>query len=60
MVRHAFIFLSLVISALTLFLANDINTSFYWLFLLFEPLIILGHYDIIQTKHTILKHFELT
>ena len=59
MVRHLFIGLSLIIPAGIFALSYWINPGFYWLFILFGPLIILGYYDIFQTKHAILKNFPV-
>ena len=59
MVRTIFIGLSIVISSTIIALSVLISPSYYWLFILFGPLIIIGYYDIFQTKHAILKNFPV-
>ncbi len=59
MVRRIFIVLSIVISLAVFALAYLFSTNFYWAFVVFGPLIIIGYYDIFQTKHAILKNFPV-
>ena len=59
MVRNVFIFLAVIIAAAIVALGQLLDPSWYYWFILFGPLIILGLYDIIQTKHTILKNFPI-
>ena len=59
MVRNAFILLSVLITGAIIFLGQTISVSWYYWFILFGPLIVVGYYDIVQKKHAILKNFPV-
>jgi len=59
MVRNIFIGLSIVISATIVCLAIQFSPNYYYLFILFGPLILLGIRDILQTKHAVKKNFPV-
>lgn len=52
-VRHGFIFLSTAFTLLLLVIAAYIP-AFYWGFIIIGPIVLLGVYHMIQTKHTVL------
>ncbi|MFK8045024.1 MAG: FMN-binding glutamate synthase family protein [Crocinitomicaceae bacterium] len=59
MVRNVFIFLAIAIAAGITLLGQLVSFNYYYWFILFGPLILVGFYDIIQTKHAILKNFPV-
>jgi len=52
-VRKSFIFLSIII------VFSLILSKLYWGFLIVGPIVLLGMYDLIQTKHTILRIYPV-
>lgn len=58
LVRTQFTLLSIIIPLITLVLAI-FWPGFYWLFLFILPLVLLGLYDIVQRKHTILRLYPV-
>lgn len=58
LVRNQFILLSIIAPIATLLLATVWPTA-YWLFIIVLPLIILGLYDLVQRKHTILRLYPV-
>lgn len=56
--RFMFLALSLVATA-TLVLVATAQPSAWWGFLLLGPLMVLGAYDILQKKHTLLRNFPI-
>jgi glutamate synthase domain-containing protein 2 len=52
-VRQSFIFISILFSLVLIF------TEWYWGFLVVGPIILLGVYDLIQAKHTILSIYPV-
>lgn len=58
LVRNKFIVLSITVPVATLVLAKYWPPA-YWLFVLFVPIILLGLYDLIQRKHTILRLYPV-
>ena len=58
LVRNQFIVLSITVPVATLGLAKYWPAA-YWLFVLFVPIILLGIYDLIQRKHTILRIYPV-
>ncbi|MCB0495364.1 MAG: FMN-binding glutamate synthase family protein [Cyclobacteriaceae bacterium] len=57
-VRGYFILISVIVLAVIFFLAQ-IYPGAWWAMLIFGPLILLGIYDLIQKKHSILRNFPL-
>ncbi|WP_104018405.1 FMN-binding glutamate synthase family protein [Roseovarius nitratireducens] len=57
-VRQAFLFLSVSLIAVILLLARQ-WPSVHWAWLLLAPLLLLGLYDLLQKKHTILRLYPL-
>ncbi len=57
-VRKGFIILSILLSAILILLGN-FWPSFYFSFIIVAPIILLGVYDLIQRKHTILRIYPL-
>lgn len=57
-VREAFIFLSIIITA-TIVAIAQIWPPIWWFMILFAPLILIGYIDIFQTKHTIRRNFPV-
>jgi glutamate synthase domain-containing protein 2 len=57
-VRHGFILLSILLSSALLIIAS-FSPAMYWGFIVIGPLILLGLYDLIQTKHTILSIYPI-
>lgn len=57
--KVTFFILSLISLGTVLFLGLNISFKFYWLLLLIVPLILLGIYDIFQTKHAIRRNFPI-
>ncbi len=58
LVRTQFLIVATVIPLLTLLLAKFWSLA-YWLFAIFIPIICLGVYDILQTRHTILRLYPV-
>lgn len=58
MVRITFYLLSLLAVFSTVFVSIYV-TPVWWLFILITPIILVGIYDVTQTKHTILKNFPV-
>ncbi len=58
LVRTQFILLSIIITLVTLVLAM-FWPVYYWLFLVILPLVLLGLYDMVQRKHTILRLYPV-
>ena len=57
--RNEFIFFS-ILSGLGIFLFGYfVSPFFYWLALLFGPLILIGFYDMYQGKHAIMRNFPI-
>jgi glutamate synthase domain-containing protein 2 len=59
MVRNVFIGLSLVVTVSIVVLAIQFNSNYYYWFVLFGPIIIIGIRDITQSKHAIKKNFPV-
>lgn len=59
MVRTIFVISSLIISGAIVALAQYYSINFYYLFVLFGPLILIGFRDMLQNKHAIRKNFPL-
>ena len=59
MVRNIFIGSAVLISAAIVFAAIEVNRNFYYLFILFGPIILLGLRDMLQSKHAIKKNFPV-
>ncbi|MFT4816012.1 MAG: glutamate synthase domain-containing protein 2 [Pseudohongiellaceae bacterium] len=57
-VRQAFVLLSIIIVSMELLLAQ-LWPALHWLWLLLAPLLVLGCYDLLQKKHTILRIYPL-
>ncbi len=57
--RLLFFIFSIIGIGLILFLGLNISTSYFWLLLLAVPLVLIGLYDMFQTKHAILRNFPL-
>ncbi len=57
-VRHGFIFLS-VLSFLLLLALAVYWPIFYWGFIVIGPIVLLGTYHMVQTKHTILRLYPI-
>ncbi len=57
-VREGFILISITVSLL-IFAIAQLWPTFYWLFIVVAPLILLGIYDIIQKQHTILRIYPV-
>ncbi len=57
-VRHGFILLAIVTSAM-IFLLGSFWPDVYYAFIIIGPLILLGLYDFIQVKHTILRLYPV-
>lgn len=57
--RNEFYVASVVISLITWICARFFNPGFYSFFFLIIPLILLGFYDIIQRKRTLLRNFPI-
>ncbi|HHJ35317.1 MAG TPA: FMN-binding glutamate synthase family protein [Gammaproteobacteria bacterium] len=57
-VRQGFIALSLVVS-ITLLLLARYWPGFYWGFILIIPIILLGLYNMVQTRHTVLRIYPV-
>ncbi|NIJ44995.1 glutamate synthase domain-containing protein 2 [Wenyingzhuangia heitensis] len=56
--RQIFYILSLVITS-SIGLLSIQNSNFLWAFIVFIPLILLGFFDVLQTKHTIRRNFPV-
>ncbi|WP_066756672.1 FMN-binding glutamate synthase family protein [Crocinitomix algicola] len=59
MVRTIFFISAFVITAAIVFLGIKFNPNYYYLFLLFGPLILIGTSDALQKEHAIRKNFPL-
>jgi glutamate synthase domain-containing protein 2 len=59
MVRTIFIALSIIVIAVFGGLGYLVNPNYYYWFILFAPIILIGIRDITQTKHTIRKNFPV-
>lgn len=57
--RNEFIVFSIISTAGILLLGYLIHPGFFWLGLLFGPLILLGLYDMVQGKHAIMRNFPI-
>ncbi|VAW52831.1 Ferredoxin-dependent glutamate synthase [hydrothermal vent metagenome] len=57
-VRQGFVFLSILFSVFLFLLAVN-WPAFYWGFIIIVPIILLGVYHILQTKHTILRLYPV-
>ncbi len=58
MVRNTFIILSVIVPVAIVAAAKTWSNA-YWLFVIAAPLILLGAYDILQRKHTILRLYPV-
>lgn len=59
MVRTIFFISAFVITAALVALGQFVNMNFYYLFILFGPLIIVGFWDTFQNEHAIRKNFPV-
>ncbi len=59
MVRTIFFIASIVVTAAIVALGYSISPNYYYLFILFGPLILIGVRDALQNKHAIRKNFPL-
>ncbi|WP_235296675.1 FMN-binding glutamate synthase family protein [Portibacter marinus] len=57
--RQIFIWTSVTLTILVIVLAVLVNEHFYYAFLCIGPLILLGVYDMLQTKHALMRNFPL-
>lgn len=57
-VKHAFVLISVVVSVL-IYLALLVWPIAIWLYVIVVPIILLGIYDIVQRKHTILRLYPV-
>jgi len=57
-VKHAFVLISVVVSAL-IYLAILVWPFAIWLYVIVVPIILLGIYDMVQRKHTILRLYPV-
>jgi len=57
-VRQAFVFLSVIIVSMELLLAQQ-WPAVHWLWLLLGPLLLIGCYDLLQKKHTVLRIYPV-
>lgn len=58
MVRNAFFFLAAFFSV-AIIAVSLLVTPIWWVFFILGPLILIGIYDVLQNKHTILKNFPI-
>lgn len=58
MVRNVFLFLAVFFSAVIVLVSLYV-TPIWWLFAILGPIILVGIYDIFQSKHSILKNFPI-
>lgn len=58
MVRKAFVIISIILVS-TVILVSLFVTPIWWLFVILAPLVILGIYDMTQTKHAIRRNFPV-
>ncbi len=58
MVRRIFVFLAIAITA-TIIIVSLKVTPIWWLFIIAGPLMVLGFYDMFQTKHAIRRNFPV-
>ena len=58
MVRKAFVIISVILVS-TVILVSIFVTPVWWLFLILGPLVVLGIYDMTQTKHAIRRNFPV-
>ena len=56
--RARFVYFSIFLVAIT-GAASYLNSMFSWLFVILGPIILLGFYDMIQSRHTIMRNFPL-
>ena len=59
MVRNIFFVTAFLVSATIVFLGWKVSPNYYYLFILFGPLILLGLRDAFQNKHAIRKNFPV-
>jgi glutamate synthase domain-containing protein 2 len=59
MVRNIFVALAILISAGIVALGQFQHVNFYFLFVLFGPIILIGFRDMFQTKHAIKRNFPV-
>lgn len=59
MVRQIFVVSAIVITASIITLAQLVSIQYYYLFILFGPLILIGIFDMLQNKHAIRKNFPI-
>lgn len=57
--RHKFVIGSILIVAAIAALGYFISSSWFWLFVIVGPLVLLGFYDYFQTKSAIIRNFPL-
>lgn len=57
--RNEFLAFAVLTTVGTIALGYYLSPSWYWLFLLFGPFILLGIYDMIQKKHAIMRNFPI-
>lgn len=57
-VREKFILISIIVTV-AVFVVAQFWPWTYWIFLVIGPMILMGIYDLIQTKHTIRRNFPL-
>jgi len=58
MVRRIFVFLAVIITIAIVVISLKV-TPIWWLFFIFVPIIIIGFYDMFQTKHAIRRNFPV-
>ncbi|MGV6860236.1 MAG: FMN-binding glutamate synthase family protein [Putridiphycobacter sp.] len=59
MVRNIFVVSALVVTAAIVYLGYTISSNYYYWFILFGPIILIGIRDMFQTKHTIKRNFPV-
>ncbi len=57
--RNEFTLFAILSIAITILLGYFIHPNWYWLFLLFIPLVGLGTYDMFQSRHAITRNFPI-
>lgn len=57
--RNEFVFFATLIMVVTLLLGYFIHPAWYWLFVLYFPLLFWGMYDMVQTRHAIARNFPI-
>lgn len=59
MVRNIFLLISIIITSSIILAGVYLNESYFYWFILFAPIILVGLYDITQKKHAILRNFPI-